>query len=361
MLLFSDGFETYNIYDIGDKWGWFGWMGTTPPKIVSGIDPVGLKPYATKGGRALYSGNIPIALYTTFRPSRTIFAGFALRTRSVLKLAIDYCAKVVIDRGDATAMTPGGASFQAPTGSISTLILTFNQYNVAITQTFSGASVQVGDIPVPMNMWSGDYHYIQVAMTLMGNASAQPQAWIEIRVGNRVATRFLAQNILTSLPDGTAPYSYINGLSIRTGAGVWDATLGSGVTFDDVYICSDEGTVNNTFLGNVKVRRVRPTGEGSENDAIPNGGIGYRYMAVDEDFIDVAHNMPYPQPTPEQDPCSSPGRTVSAITSPSRTMRLGKCLDSRASTLRDLLPPSTGRSSTPWREGNTETLWGPRP
>ena len=41
MLLFSDGFETYNIYDIGYKWGWFGWMGTTLPKIVSGIDPVG--------------------------------------------------------------------------------------------------------------------------------------------------------------------------------------------------------------------------------------------------------------------------------------------------------------------------------
>lgn len=306
MLLFSDGFETYNIYDIGSKWGFFGWMGETLPKIVSGIDPIGSKPYARKGGRALYAGHVPVCLNTTFKPSRTIHLGFAVRTRSVLKMAIDYSSLVQIDRGAATPVGHGGASFNPPPGSVSSIILTFNQYNLAFTQTFSGAAVQVGDIPVQFNLWSGDFHYIQAALTLMGNASAHPQAWIEVRVGARVNNHLRYSDILTSLPDDTAPYSYINGVCIRTGGGGWDNTLGSGVTLDDVYICNDEGAVNNTFLGNVKVRRVLPTGEGSENDGVPNGGVGYRFMPVDADFIDTGHNMPYPQPTPEQDPLFIP-------------------------------------------------------
>lgn len=306
MLLFSDGFETYNIHDIGYKWGWFGWLGGTVPKIVSGTDPVDNKPYATKNGRALYSGNIAIGLNTTFKPSRTVFAGFAVRTRSLLKLSIDYCAKARIDRGGAPAVGSWGNVFSAPSESISTLTLTINRYNIAITQTFSGAPVAVGDIPVTRDMWSGDYQYIQTGMTLVGNNSAQPQAWIEVRLGSRLANRFVAQDILTSLPDDTAPYSYINGLGIHTGGAAWNADFGSGTTLDDFYICNDEGAVNSSFLGNVKVRRVRPAAEGSENDAIPNGGIGYRFQSVDEDFIDTAHNMPFPQPTPEQDPLFIP-------------------------------------------------------
>ncbi len=303
MLLFSDGFDSYNIYDVGNKWGWFGWIGATLPKIVSGIDPVGSKPYATKNGRALYLGNISAGLVTSFKPSRTVYAGFAVRTRSLLNLSIDFCAKVEIDRGGAAASGQWGNVFSPPAGSISTLTLSINQYYIGINQTFSGATTQVGGINTTMNMWSGDYHYIQVGMTLSGNRSAQPQAWIEVRVGSRLVNRFLAQDILTSLPDETAPYSYINGLGIHTGSVAWNTSFGTGTTLDDVYICNDEGEVNNTFLGNVKVRRALPVAEGSENDATPVGGtIGYRFQYVDEDFIDLAHTMPYPQPTPEQDP-----------------------------------------------------------
>ena len=309
MLLFSDGFETYNVHDIGNKWGWFGYSGPTGylPKIVSGIDPVGLKPYATKGGRALYSGNGAIGLYTTFRPSRTIFAGFAVRTRSLLKLTINYCAKAQIDRGGVVAPTTiWGGVFQNPANSISALTLSFNQYNIAFSQTFSGAPTQGGNIPIAANLWSGDYHYIQVAMTLSGNVSAQPQAWLEIRLGNRLVNRLRYDNLLTSLPNDTAPYSYINGLSVHTGGAAYETTFGTGTTIDDFYICNDEGSINNDFLGNVKVRRVIPTGDGSLNQGLPSGGIGYRFMNVDEDFIDTGHNMPYPQPTPEQDPLFLP-------------------------------------------------------
>jgi hypothetical protein len=306
MLLFSDGFDQYNIYDIGKKWGFFSW-GAVVPKIVSGIDPVGNKPYATKNGRALYSGNGPVALNTGFRPSRTVYAGFAVRTRSLLKLTIDFCTKVQIDRGDGRGQSYGNPYFGSAPGAISTLTLTLNQWNVGISQTFSGATTRVGSINTTMNMWSGDYHYIQVGMTLNGNASAQPQAWMEVRVGGRLVNRFLAQNILTSLPDETAPYSYINGLGIHTGGAPSDASFGTGTTIDDFYICNDEGDVNNTFLGNVKVRRALPIADGSENDATPVGGVtGYRYQYVDEDFISFAQTLPYPQPTPEQDPLFIP-------------------------------------------------------
>jgi hypothetical protein len=283
MLLFSDGFETYNIYDVGNKWGGFSWTGTTP-MIASGIEPSTGKPYATKNGRALYVGNAAATLGTTFRPSRTIFAGFALRTRAAMTITIHYLANRTIARDNLRPL--------AAAGSVSALTLTISAYRIAISQTFVGATTKVGDINTSMNMLSGDYHYIQVGMTLTGNESAQPRAWMEVRVGNEVVNRFRYDSILTSAPDNTGTYSYLNGLQV----GVSSA---AGTAIDDVYICNDEGDFNNTFLGTVRVRRMVPVADGIDLDAVPTLRVpdARRFQAVDEDFIDVTHALPSPIPT----------------------------------------------------------------
>ena len=47
------------------------------------------------------------------------------------------------------------------------------------------------------------------------------------------------------------------------------AVGGSGLTqkflIDDIYICDDQGTMNNTFLGDVRIERLNPTGVGATN------------------------------------------------------------------------------------------------
>jgi hypothetical protein len=68
-----------------------------------------------------------------------------------------------------------------------------------------------------------------------------------------------------------------------------------------VYIANDEGEYNNTFLGNIYVRRMLPSAEGTDNDAQPYG-TAYRHEAVDADFVDSTNPLPTPEPTPEQDP-----------------------------------------------------------
>lgn len=292
MLLFSDGFETFDIMDLRYKWGMFSLSyQTASPKIVYGNDPSCNKPYATKGGRALYFGSSTGILGTTFKPSRTIFAGVAVRSKPTLApqsapltLQIDFYNKIPIDRGilpeiyyNYSIPSTGYPYWETP---ISTLTLTITSYRVAVSWTFAGATTQIGDINTTADMLSGDYHYIQFGFTLYGNVSAQPRAWAEVRVGGRGATNYVFQDILTTLPDDTGQF-FVNALTFQPTAGM------EGLAIDDFYICNDEGSVNNSFLGNVKVRRVLPIADGTENDAVPTLKLAdaARFQAVHEDFI----------------------------------------------------------------------------
>lgn len=292
MLLFSDGFETFDIMDLRYKWGMFNLLyRTTSPKIVYGNDPSCNKPYATKNGRALYFGSSAGVLGTTFKPSRTVFVGVAVRSRpkltpqpTPLSLQIDFYNKVSIDRGMSPEIYYNGnipsTSYPSWGTPISTLTLTITNYRVAISWTFAGATTRIGDINTTADMLSGDYHYIQVGFTLYGNVSAQPRAWAEVRVGGRGATNYVFQDILTTLPDGTGQF-FVNALTFQPTAGM------EGTAIDDFYICNDEGSVNNSFLGNVKVRRVLPVADGTENDAAPTLKLAdaARFQAVHEDFV----------------------------------------------------------------------------
>lgn len=288
MLLFADGFEAYNVDLVEQKWGrpqglLYGVAGFS--KVVSGIEPSSGKAYASgkEGGRALYSGSAVASLGTSFRPSRTIFLGLNIRTRNYLTLTINFEAHGLIRR-----LRTG-----VPGTVISSLKMEISQWRIAITQTFTGTNPQVGDINTTMDMYSGDYNYIQVGMTLNGNESANPKAWMEVRVGNDPNLNFLRYyNILTSAPDNTGDYSYISGLSINTGEPTrpeygWWGNAGEGTCIDDVYICNDEGDVNNTFLGKIWIRRLTPVADGIDLDSIPtlHNEDAKRFQAVDEDFM----------------------------------------------------------------------------
>lgn len=302
MLLFSDGFDYFEPRDLRNKWGGF-WVGNPVgqgepynsndinqySKIVSGVDPINGKPYATKDGKALLiSGRMLYELVTSFKPSRTIFAGLAFRatdcytasdkTTYVTK-TITFRNRIEIDRGgtlyEATNYGPRSAL-------LSTLTLKIYQFKISITWAFTNGSTQVGDINTNADMLNGDYHYIQFGFTLSGNSSAQPRAWAEVRLGNRgVGIKF--QDILTGAADG-AGEMFINYIGIKSAAPAIPGVTNSTMAIDDFYLANDEGFVNNTFLGNVKVRSVLPTAEGSINDSSPSTGV-YRHSCVNEPFI----------------------------------------------------------------------------
>ncbi len=51
-----------------------------------------------------------------------------------------------------------------------------------------------------------------------------------------------------------------------------DATVSSGIYFDDFYYCDDTGAQNNTYLGDVKLQAIYPDGVGSSTQFINFGG-----------------------------------------------------------------------------------------
>lgn len=61
------------------------------------------------------------------------------------------------------------------------------------------------------------------------------------------------------------------------------ATLGAGSPtsyWDDLYICDATGTTNNTFLGDIKVQTLFPTGAGATTGLTPS--VGSNWAAVDD-------------------------------------------------------------------------------
>ncbi len=59
---------------------------------------------------------------------------------------------------------------------------------------------------------------------------------------------------------------------------------GLNIYFDDLYCLDATGSVNNDFLGNVKVVAIRPDGAGGSTDWTPNAGANY--AAVNEEELD---------------------------------------------------------------------------
>lgn len=71
--------------------------------------------------------------------------------------------------------------------------------------------------------------------------------------------------------------------------------------FDDFYLCDDQGTENNDFLGDVRVEAIRPTGIGNTTDFSPSTGANWEN--VDETYPDddSTYNYHAPQGLPGTD------------------------------------------------------------
>ena len=325
MLLFSDGFETFSPYDLWRKWGYFSFDGTnyqstfTRPSIVHGPDTTfsPAKTYATRPeGRAIQGQSY--YLMTPIKPSRTVFTGFAFRrasTGGTVLITIEFIKGLPYNKSLVpTTIVPDG--YIADTGYnggivVATCSLAISASYIDVTWTFVGTVplTQTGRINTSANLLNGDWRYIQAGMTLMGNVVAQPQAWAEVRLGSRGGANNLLKSSIMTGPESGVNVSYlINAIRIHPGLGWYTMSQSASVGLDDVYICNDEGEFNNTFLGNVNVRRVSVSGDGTENNSVPFAET-YRFKTVDEDYIDTINNLPVPLPSPETNPLFIPWET----------------------------------------------------
>lgn len=119
--------------------------------------------------------------------------------------------------------------------------------------------------------------YVRANGTVLGTGTVtiQPQSWVylevkvtfhstagsvEVRVNG--TTDILATNVATQSTAG----AYTNRIK-------WCGTDGQYV--DDIYVADTEGTINNDFMGDVKVEAVVPNGAGSTTDFTPSTGSNW--------------------------------------------------------------------------------------
>lgn len=126
------------------------------------------------------------------------------------------------------------------------------------------------------------------AVSATGTATFSLDNWYYIEI-----------KVLLSDSGGTGTYEVrVDGVTDISGTGVNNTdSTGQTITevrfglsgntadyyLDDVYICDGTGTVNNDFLGDVKVERLAPTGNGTTNDGVGSDGNSTdNYLLVDD-------------------------------------------------------------------------------
>lgn len=336
MLLFTDGFERFHHSALHLKWPVFYTFNQTPnfehtlPAVVTGDDAFG-KPHARKNGRALcftrsasYSSGASSGglLGTTVRKSRQLFFGFAFKTYSVgVSFFLNFYSRTPQRRGNfngsvASVLPPASPLYNAgpiygPYGVsaipvsgyvVSSLKLTIVNSTTISCSWFSNdtaKTTKIGQHNTVGSLVNGDYRYVQAGISVVGGSDNPPNGWCETRIGNRGSSQRFDD--VRFVDFGSSYGHYIDFVSL----GIFIPPTGSSAWIDDVYICNDEGDVNNQFLGNCIVRSAIPELDGFYNSSEPINGGPSRKGCVSSDFFGL-DEMPHPVPDPATNPSFIP-------------------------------------------------------
>lgn len=80
----------------------------------------------------------------------------------------------------------------------------------------------------------------------------------------------------------------IDAIRFRTGTG--NASPNCVITIDDFYACDATGTVNNTFLGDIRVQSMIPNAAGSSTQLAPTGSVNNYANAGESPYNDATYN-----------------------------------------------------------------------
>lgn len=240
-LLFVDGFDHYVTADFPKKW-------TNTPSAVYAVI------HATEGRRGGGAYKQPALnasvgyISKTLAASATWVIGFAVKFTSLptasvpmlqlLDVATLQCSLVLqadgtlaVVRGSATAVTNGASAVALASG-----IWHYVEFKVTIADSITADSCKV-------RLNGADIITVATGQDLKVSANASAsQFWLGLNSNN----------------SGPAP--------------VW---------FDDVYVCNQAGSVNNDFLGDIRVDVLYPTSDGNYTAFTPSTGSSH-YALVDE-------------------------------------------------------------------------------
>ena len=224
-LLFFDGFDYANNAAVGTLGGW----------SYSGewyLD-TSLGRFGTKGIRntGMYGQHMTRVLSS---PVSTIIVGFAINPYTPQNTHIMTLGNSSNFQLGLFKTNPGGALY--------------------VMRTDGTVLASSSAILVP-----GTWNYVEMKVTIHDTAGA-----VEVRV-NGISV--MSASGIDTKHEGSSVIEYV-----RWGNAI---TSSCDFNFDDVYICDTSGTVNNDFLGDVKVVRLKPSAAGDLTQFTPLSGENY--------------------------------------------------------------------------------------
>lgn len=242
-LLFMDGFDHYVSADIAKKWTSKGT--STTVQTTSG----------RRGGGCLWSSGNSAYLASKTIPSTSSFViGFALYTLAHSNNATRLCA----------LQQSSTAQCELYLGIDGTLRVGRN-----------GTVVATSSLAIPLLQWV----YVEWKFTIADSISANSCIvrvngvdWINAAAGIDLKNHSTL---------ATANELLLGSLSIGGGE----------IRQDDFYLCDQSGSVNNDFLGDVRIDTLYPNGDGNYSQFTPSTGTTH-YTLVDEtapnttDYVD---------------------------------------------------------------------------
>jgi hypothetical protein len=252
-LLYVDGFDAYGTTDLPKRW-----------VAQSGTWTV------TSGGRnstnCVKSDDLgDRRLWRTLQAQRSqIIVGFAFQVTRVPLSGEWLRIAQFIGNGDAGyqigVSAGGGIQIRAAaSGNINN----------------SGTFIASGDFP-SANIQISTWYYLEWMMTFATSAGA---GTCVARL-NTVPIITLATGLNTKTANGNA-YADTFEFGCQNGAVAPGAPGTHFMKYDDMYIADNTGSINNAFLGDVRVEAIRPTGTGTYADFTPNGAAN-NWDCVDE-------------------------------------------------------------------------------
>jgi hypothetical protein len=168
-------------------------------------------------------------------------------------------------RPDFTITSQGIVAQMLDAGTVQVSLLLNVDGRLSVWRGTATAQLATTTLPV---IKAGVWHYIEWKVTIHNTTGA-----VEVRVDGVSVCSASSQNTRAST-NNSANQLRLGGGSVVTGAA-------TNLDYDDVYMCDSSGSLNNDFLGDIRVDAMLPNGEGSNSQWTCSTGSTH-YQLVDE-------------------------------------------------------------------------------
>lgn len=225
---FIDGFDHLLAADFPNKWG----FGGTPPALPTGrFGGVAYRNDDTRGGLARFIDNQA----TWIVGAAVFFTNFG-------------------NGGNALFVFQDSGSNQCE--------LRWNSSGLLYV-TRNGTTIATGSTPLVVNVWA----YVEFKVTIHNTTGAY-----EVRVNGSNTGQVSGSGANTR---GGTSNNYANSLLLFSGS-VRNVAASPEVLVDDLYLLDGTGSLNNDFLGEMRVQTLYPTGTGNYAQFTPSTGANWQ-------------------------------------------------------------------------------------